>query len=105
MARPNHESTGATEPELQIVLLSAHPVSAVQGYAVLGGRLQRFDEQPGGDHELIAAACPSLPETPLESWNSRWPDTASAVLYLPAHLALSRFVRPVCALKPALAGV
>jgi hypothetical protein len=73
----------ATDPDLQIVLLSAHPVSAVHGYAVLGGRLQRFDEQPGGDHELIAAACPSLPETPPEKWSSRWPDTASAVLYLP----------------------
>jgi hypothetical protein len=73
----------ATDPELEFVLLSAHPVSAVQGYAMLGGRLQRFDQDPDGDYELIAAACPSLPETPYERWNSRWPDTASAVLYLP----------------------
>ena len=73
----------ATDPDLEFVLLSAHPVSAVQGYAMLGGRLQRFDQDPDGDYELIAAACPSLPETPYERWNSRWPDTASAVLYLP----------------------
>ena len=73
----------ATDPDLEFVLLSAHPVSAVQGYAMLGGRLQRFDQDPDGDYELIAAACPSLPETPLENWDSRWPDTASAVLYLP----------------------
>jgi hypothetical protein len=73
----------ATDPDLEFVLLSTHPVSAVQGYAMLGGRLQRFDQDPDGDYELIAAACPSLPETPYERWNSRWPDTASAVLYLP----------------------
>lgn len=73
----------AADPDLQFVLLSAYPVSAVQGYAMLGGRLQRFDQNPDGDYELIAAACPSLPETPYERWNSRWPDTASAVLYLP----------------------
>jgi hypothetical protein len=73
----------ATDPELQFVLLSAHPVSSVQGYAVLGGRLQRFDQRPDGDYQLIAAACPSLPETPYGRWDSRWPDTASAVLYLP----------------------
>jgi hypothetical protein len=73
----------ATDPDLQIVLLSAHPVSAVQGYAVLGGRLQRFDQRPDGDYDLIAAACPDLPETPFEKWDSRWPGTASAVLYLP----------------------
>jgi hypothetical protein len=73
----------ALDPDLQFVLLSVHPVSAVQGYAMLGGRLQRFDQRPDGDYELIAAACPSLPETPYERWNSRWPDTASAVLYLP----------------------
>jgi hypothetical protein len=71
------------DPELQIVLLSARPVSAVQGYAMLGGRLQRFDQHPDGDYELIAAACPSLPETPYERWNSRWPGTASAIVYLP----------------------
>jgi hypothetical protein len=74
---------GATDPDLQFVLLSAHPVFAVQGYAMLGGRLQRFEQHPDGDYELIAAACPSLPETPYERWNSRWPGTASAVLYLP----------------------
>ena len=73
----------ATDPDLQLVLLSAHPVSEVQGYAMLGGRLQRFDPHPDGDYELLAAACPSLPETPLERWGSRWPDSASAVLYLP----------------------
>jgi hypothetical protein len=73
----------ATDPDLQIVLLSAHPVSAVQGYAVLGGRLQRFDQRPDGDYDLMAAACPDLPETPFEKWDSRWPGTASAVLYLP----------------------
>jgi len=73
----------ATDPDLQFVLLSAQPVSAVQGYAVLGGRLQRFDPHPDGDYELIAAACPSLPETPFEKWDSRWPDTASAIVYLP----------------------
>ena len=73
----------ATDPDLQFVLLSAHPVSVVQGYAMLGGRLQRFDQGPDGDYDLIAAACPSLPETPYENWNARWPDTASAVLYLP----------------------
>ena len=73
----------ALDPELQFVLLSTRPVSAVQGYAMLGGRLYRFDQQPDGDYELIAAACPSLPETPIEKWKSRWPDTASAVLYLP----------------------
>ena len=73
----------AMDPDLQIVLLSAYPVSAVQGYATLGGRLQRFDQRPDGDYELIAAACPDLPETPFERWNSHWPDTASAVLYLP----------------------
>jgi hypothetical protein len=73
----------ATDPDLEFVLLSPHRVSAVQGYAMLGGRLQRFDQHPDGDYELMAAACPSLPETPYERWDSRWPDTASAVLYLP----------------------
>ena len=73
----------AADPDLQFVLLSPHPVAEVQGYAMLGGRLQRFDQHPDGDYELIAAACPNLPETPFERWNSRWPDTASAVLYLP----------------------
>ena len=73
----------ATDPDLQIVLLSAHPVSAIQGYAMLGGRLRRFEQHADGDYDLIAAACPSLPETPFEKWDSRWPGTASAVLYLP----------------------
>lgn len=73
----------AADPDQQFVLLATQPVSAVQGYAILGGRLHRFDQHPDGDYELIAAACPDLPETPSERWASRWPGTASAVLYLP----------------------
>jgi len=75
---------GATNDQLQLQLFSARPVTQVVGYASSGNNTYRFDERPGGDYQVLSAACPMIPQ--FSQWMNRWPGTFSAVTYLPQAL-------------------
>ena len=74
---------GATNGQLQFVLLSARPARQVVGYAASAGRMYRFDEQEPGDYQVLSAVCPITPELARSRWVNRWPQSFSAVTYLP----------------------
>jgi len=65
------------------MLLSARPAPRVIGYAAQLGKLYRFDEQAGGDYQLMSRACPMTPQLARQNWISRWPGTFSSVHFLP----------------------
>ena len=74
---------GETNQQLQLLLLTARPVSQVVGYATRDGQVYRFEEQPAGDFQLVSAECPMAPQLGRWNWANRWPGTYSAVTYLP----------------------
>lgn len=74
---------GATNEQLQLLLLTAHAVPQVVGYAASLGRMYRFDESSGGDYQVRSAVCPMVAKLEPWNWRSRWPGTFSAVTYLP----------------------
>jgi hypothetical protein len=53
-----------TNGQLRYVLLSLEPAGPVEGYAMGNGRLFRFQENAGGDYEVLSAVCPAA----LGSW-------------------------------------
>jgi hypothetical protein len=92
-----HENFSAeTSTPQRATISSAHPVSAVQGYATPGSRLQRFEQHPDGDYELVAAASPSLPETPEALIRElRSPDTTTRFPRNVEHVPGFRGARPL----------
>jgi hypothetical protein len=97
---------GETNAQLQLVLLSTRRFPQVVGYAAQHGRLYRFDEQPAGDYQLVSSACPMIPEFARWNWISRWPETFSAVLYLPhpapgAPAVVATVLAPIRVAEPA----
>ncbi|HEY1497396.1 MAG TPA: hypothetical protein VGF49_22720, partial [Candidatus Solibacter sp.] len=69
--------------DLRVVLLSLNKPRTLLGYAGIQGALYRFDESPGGSHEVIAASCPALPEFESGRFQQLNPAAAIAVLELP----------------------
>jgi hypothetical protein len=49
---------GETNDQLRLVYLSTRRVPQVVGYVARNGRLYRFQEDPGGDYQVLSAACP-----------------------------------------------
>src|SRR5205085_8070983 len=73
----------------------------VAGYAAMGGQLFRFDADPAGAHQVIAAECPLAPELEDARWPGRWPGASAAVLHLPKP-SLERHTVVVTVLAPLL---
>ena len=67
---------GETNDQLRLVYLSTRRVPQVVGYAARNGRLYRFQEDPGGDYQVLSAACP--PEQAPWVWPRR--STFSSIL-------------------------
>ena len=74
---------GENNEQLRLVLLSPHQVAQVVGYATRNGRLYRFEENPAGDYQVIAATCPRVPLLDSQNWKQRWPEAFSNELLLP----------------------
>jgi len=74
---------GATNGQLQFVLLSARPAGRVVGYAANAGRMYRFEEQDAGNYQVLSAVCPITPRLERARWANRWPQSFSVVTYLP----------------------
>jgi hypothetical protein len=70
---------GETSDQLRLVYLSARRVPQVVGYVARSGRLYRFQEDPGGDYQVLSAACP--PEQ--TAWLWPWRSTFSSILQFP----------------------
>ncbi len=68
------------------LLLASKRSGQITGFARANGRLWRFAEAPGGDHELISAVCPVNAEE--ERWRQATP--WSHYLYLPPRERTSR---------------
>jgi hypothetical protein len=67
-----------TNPTLRCVLLSAERATPLTGYASWNGQLYRFEEDSGGDYEVLSAVCqPGGPD-----WNEPWRGVFSTVLLL-----------------------
>jgi len=49
---------GETNDQLRLVYLSTRRVPRVVGYVARNGRLYRFQEDPGGDYQVLSVACP-----------------------------------------------
>lgn len=69
--------------DLRLVLMSVKRPRKVVGYAAIKGALYRFDESPSGDHEVITATCPTLPEMEGGRFDELYPWASAAVLELP----------------------
>ncbi len=69
--------------DLRLVLLSLNRPATVVGYAAHQGALFRFDEAASGDHEVITATCPALPEFENLRFRQLYPQASIAVLDLP----------------------
>jgi hypothetical protein len=67
---------GETNDQLHLVYLSARRVPQVVGYGARNGRLYRFQQDPGGDYQVLSAACPPGPAT----WPWPWSSTFSSIL-------------------------
>jgi hypothetical protein len=74
---------GETNEQLQLTLLSAHPVTQVVGYAARNGQVYRFEEQADGDYQVLSAACPTSITPVYRSTPQRWQDTFVTTLHLP----------------------
>ncbi|HMD47706.1 MAG TPA: hypothetical protein VKG79_01355, partial [Bryobacteraceae bacterium] len=88
---------GATNEQLQFVLLSARPVRQVVGYAAGAGRMYRFEEHEAGDYQVLSAVCPMIPQLERPRWSNRWPWTFSAVTYLPHPVSAGMAIATVLA--------
>jgi hypothetical protein len=63
---------GETSDLLRLVYLSARPVPQVVGYVARHGRLYRFQEEPGGDYQVLLAACPKQQTAWLWPWRNKF---------------------------------
>ena len=64
--------------------MSVNPTAKLTGYFNRGGgTLYRFEESPQGEHAVISATCPNLPELPYWSFLAAFPWAARSVLQLP----------------------
>jgi hypothetical protein len=67
---------GETSDQLRLVYLSDRRVPRVVGYVARHGRLYRFQEEPGGDYQVLSAVCPAG----RTAWLWPWRDTFSSIL-------------------------
>jgi hypothetical protein len=74
---------GETNDQLRLVFLSSRPVPQVTGYVARNGQLYRFQEDAGGDYEVLSAVCPRSGT----AWLWPWRKTFSSILYFPADSA------------------
>jgi hypothetical protein len=70
---------GETSDQLRLVYLSGHAVPQVVGYLERNRHLYRFQEDPGGDYQVLSAACPK----DASPWLWPWRETSSSILYFP----------------------
>ena len=70
---------GEINDELRLVFLSGRRVPQVVGYVGRNDRLYRFQEDAGGDYEVLSAVCPLSSTT----WLWPWRATFSSVLHFP----------------------
>jgi hypothetical protein len=71
---------GETSDQLRLVFLSGRRVPRVVGYIARNGRLYRFEEDAGGDYEVLSAVCPQGSTAWLWPWRSKF----SSILNFPA---------------------
>jgi hypothetical protein len=92
---------GQSNVHLRCLQLSPHPASPLLGYAEWDDQLYRFQENPGGDYEVLSAICPD----PHNDWHSPWassfsvafavaPDAAGAPMWLVTVLAPRGYMSP-----------
>jgi hypothetical protein len=72
---------GETSDQLRLVFLTPHRTTQVAGYAARNGQLYRFQEETGGDYEVLSAVCPPN-NTP---WLWPWRSTYSSILNFPQN--------------------
>jgi hypothetical protein len=70
---------GETNNQLRLVFLSGRRVPQVVGYVARHGQLYRFQEEAGGDYEVLSTVCP-LSST---AWLWPWRATFSSTLRFP----------------------
>jgi hypothetical protein len=71
---------GETSVSLRQVYLTARPNPQVAGYVVRNGQLYRFQEEAGGDYEVLSAVCPNT------GWMAVWRYSFSSILDFPGNL-------------------
>jgi hypothetical protein len=70
---------GETSDQLRLVFLSIRRVPQVVGYVARNGQLYRFQEDAGGDYEVLSTVCPLSSTT----WLWPWKRTFSSTLNFP----------------------
>ncbi len=98
---------GQSNVHLRCLQLSPHPASPLLGYAEWEDQLYRFQENPGGDYEVLSAICPD----PHNDWHSPWassfsvafavpPDPSGAPMWLVTVLAPRSYMSPAGPRRP-----
>jgi hypothetical protein len=71
---------GQANPNLRCLQLSPRPASPLVGYAEWEDQLYRFQEDPGGDYEVLSAICPVGNR---DNWHNPWTGSFSVALRMP----------------------
>ncbi len=78
---------GDTNDQLRMVLLNVNEPAQLVGYAARRNQLYRFQQDPAGSYEMIAAVCPQSEEGGMSKWGwyRYWPNVFFTVLEVPAN--------------------